>query len=201
MPKLGEGDPFFDEIRADVNAELEARAGHPENINARNGWGLGLLSLDPLTGLVPALELLTDEGPDRLALRPDVCPFYAIAEGRWAAETLQLGAGGDTSTPAGEDEWWLIELAYPLRSPRRLGAMVTSAPLSLPATPTPAGAVVLGRDGTGLRLDTETGTDRWVLVATFGYQLTFRSDTRRWDVTEMPAEASPDDWTSLLPST
>jgi len=200
MPKLGEGDPFFERVRAEFNAELEARAGHPENLNTRNGWELGLLSIDPLTALVPTLELLTDDGPARLALRPEVCPFYAIAEGRWAGASLQLAAG-DASTPAGEDEWWLIELAYPLRAPRRLGTLVTSAPLSVPETSTAAEAVVLGRDGAGLALDTESGTDRWVLMPTFGYQLNFRTDTRRWEVTEMPTEAGQDDWTSLLPPT
>ena len=200
MPKLGDGDPFFERVRAEISAELEAGAGHPENLDTRNGWELGLLSVDPVTALVPALELLTEAGPARLALRPEVCPFYAIAEGRWAVATLRL-ASGDASTAAGEDEWWLIELAYPLRAPARLGTLVTSAPLSVPESSTAAAAVVLGRDGAGLALDTEAGTDRWMLVPTFGYQLNFRTDIRRWEVTEMPTEAGQDDWASLLPST
>ena len=200
MPKLGDDDPLFERFNAEFAAELKARAGHPENLDTRNGWELGLLSVDPVTAVVPALELFTEDGPARLALRPEVCPFYAIAEGRWAAATLQLAAG-DASTPAGEDEWWLIELAYPLRPPARLGTLVTSAPLSFPESSTAAAAVVLGRDGAGLALDTEGGTDRWVLVPTFGYQLNFRTDIRRWEVTEMPTEAGQDDWASLLPST
>lgn len=142
-----------------------------------------MLSLDPAAGLVPALELLTEDGPARLARRPEVCPLYAIAEGRWAAATLQL-APGDTSIPAEEDEWWLIELAYPARAPRRLGTLVTGAPLSVPEPPAATGAVVLGRDGAGLALDTEQGTDRWVLTPTFGYQPTFRTSTRHRPVPE-----------------
>lgn len=158
-----------------LNAEL---APHIHRVD----WDVGFLVPDPLTGAPPGIGVETAGGAGYLELAEATGCAYAVCSHAAVLEMRSVLPGPEEIVEA---PWHVIEMVWPFARYRYLGAVVTGPPLTLAGTPAPAGALAVGSDGESLFVDAPTGPDRWLLMAGFGYRVSYERDHRAWLVSEM----------------